>query len=57
MNFPSQIFFNDFNHGYRAAVLMKNVLWLLLLYMVVANFYYEKVRSTMRTAIASNLPK
>ena len=58
MNFPSQIFFNviyfyNINHGYRAAILKKNSLWLLPLYMVVATyFYYEKVRRTMRTAIA-----
>ena len=24
MNFPSQIFFNDINHGYRAAILKNN---------------------------------
>ena len=30
MNFPSQIFFNDINHGYRAAILKKSSLWLLL---------------------------
>ena len=47
--------FNDINHGYRAAILKKNSLWLLPLYMVVATyFYYEKVRWTMRTAIVSN---
>ena len=41
--------FNDINHGYRAAILKKNSLWLLPLYMVVATyFYYEKVRRTMR---------
>ena len=34
MNFPSQIFFNDINHGYRAAILKKNSLWLLPFYMV-----------------------
>ena len=34
MNFPSQIFFNDINHGYRAAILKKNYLWLLPFYMV-----------------------
>ena len=56
MNFPSQIFFNDINHGYRAAILKKNSLWLLPFYMVVATyFYHEKVRRTMRTAIVSNL--
>ena len=58
MNFPSQIFFNDINRGYRAAILKKNSLWLLPFYMVVATyFYYEKVRRTMRTAIVSNLLK
>ena len=58
MNFPSQIFFNDINHGYRAVILKKNSLWLLPLYMVVATyFYYEKMRRTMRTAIVSNLFK
>ena len=56
MNFPSKIFFNDINHGYRVAILEKNALWLLPFYMVVATyFYYEKVRRTMRTAIVSNL--
>ena len=30
MNFPSQILFNDINHGYRAAILKKSSLWLLL---------------------------
>ena len=56
MNFPSQIFFNDINHGYRATILKKNSLWVLPFYMVVAAyFYYEKVRRTMRTAIVSNL--
>ena len=49
MNFPSQIFFNDINHGYRAAILKKNYLWLLPFYMVVATyFYYEKVHRTMQ---------
>ena len=43
MNFPSQIFFNDINHVYRAAILKKNALWLLPFYVVVATyFYYEK---------------
>ena len=55
MNFPSQIFFNDVNHGYRAAILKKKSLRLLPLYMVVATyFYYERVRRMMRTAIVSN---
>ena len=58
MNFPSYIFFSDINHGYRAAIIKENVLWLLPFYMVVATyFYYEKVRRTMRTAIVSNLLK
>ena len=45
MNFHLQIFFNDINHGYRAAILKKNSLWLLPFYMAVATYcYYEKVR-------------
>ena len=48
--------FFDVNHGYRAAILKKNSLWLLPFYMVVATyFYYEKVRRTMGTATVSNL--
>ena len=36
--------FNDINHGYRAAILKKNSLWLLPFYMAVATyFYYKKV--------------
>ena len=47
----SQIFFNDINHGYRAAIL-----WLLPFYVIVAtSFYYEKLRRVMRNAIVSNL--
>ena len=43
MNFPSQIFFNDINHGYRAAILKKSSLWLLPSYMAVATYcYYEE---------------
>ena len=58
MNFPLQIFFNDINHGYRAAILKKKSLLLLTLYTAVATyFYYENVRRTMRTAIVSNLFK
>ena len=58
MNFPSQIFFNDINHGYRTAMLKKNPLWLLPLFMTVAtSCYYEKVCRTMRTAIVSYLHK
>ena len=56
MNFLSQIFFNDINHGYRAAILKKISLWLLPFYMVVATYFcYEKVRRKMRTAIVSKL--
>ena len=58
MNFPSQIFFNDINHRYRAAILKKTFLWLLLFYMAVAAyFYYEKMRRMMPTAIVSYLLK
>ena len=54
MNFPSQIFFNNINHGYKAALLKKNSLWLLSFYMDVVSYcYYEKVRRTMHTAIVS----
>ena len=42
MNFPSQIFFNDINHGYRAAILKKNYLWLLPFYSVVATISIMK---------------
>ena len=50
--------FNDINHGYRAAILKKNYLWLLPLYMVVATYFnYEKVHRTMCTATVSNLLK
>ena len=52
MNFPSQIFFNDINHGYRAALLKKDSLWLLPFYVCVLN-----VRRTMCTAIVSYLLK
>ena len=38
MNFPSGILFDNINHGYRAAILKKNLLWLLPFYMVVATF-------------------
>ena len=39
MNFASQIFFNDINNGYRAAILKKNSLWLPF-YMAVATYYH-----------------
>ena len=46
------------NHGYRAAILKKKILWLLPFYMAVTTyFYYEKVRRTMRSATVSNLLK
>ena len=58
MNFPSQIFLNDINHGQRAAILKKSYFWLLPSYMVVAtNCFYEKVRRAMRTTIVSYLLK
>ena len=58
MNFSSMMFFSDINHGYRAAILKKNPLWLLPFYMAVAtSCYYEKVRRTMRTAVISYLLK
>ena len=58
MNFPLQIFLNDINHGYRAAILKKSYFWLLPSYMVVAtNCFYEKVRRAMRTTIVSYLLK
>ena len=58
MNFPSQIFFSDINHGYRAAILKKRSLGLLPFYIAVATCcYYRKVRRTMRTAIVSYLLK
>ena len=54
MNFPSQISFNDINHGYRAALLKKTSFWLLASYMAVSAYsYYEKVRGTMHTVIVS----
>ena len=58
MHFPSQIFFNDINHGYTAAILKGNSLWLLPFHMAVAAYFcYEKVRGTISTAIVSNLLK
>ena len=38
MNFPLQIFFNNINHVYRAAILKKNYLWLPPFYIVVATY-------------------
>ena len=44
--------FDDVNHGYRAAILKKNSLWLLSFYIVVASYcYYEKVSRTVNTAL------
>ena len=59
MNFPSQIFYNNIDHGYRAAILKEIFLWLLPFYMVVATYFYydEKVHRKMCTAIVSNLLK
>ena len=58
MNFPSQIFFNDINHGYRAAILKKSSLWLFPFYMAVSTYcYYKKVRRTISTATVSYLLK
>ena len=46
MNFPLQTFFKDFYHGYKAALLKKNSLWLLSIYIDVASYcYYKKRRS------------
>ena len=56
MNFSSKMFFNDANHGFRAAVLNENPLRLLPLYMAVAtSCYYEKVRRTIHAVIVSHL--
>ena len=41
MNFPSQIFFNDINQGYRAALLQKNSLWLIPFYMAETTYCYH----------------
>ena len=58
MNFSSQIFFNDINHGYKAALLKKNYLWLLSFYMDVSSYcYYENARRTLNIAIISYLLK
>ena len=43
MNFFSQMFFNDINHGYGAVILKENPLWLFSFYMTVAtSFYYYR---------------
>ena len=46
MNFPSQMFFNDINHDYRAAICEEKSF-------AATSCYYEKVRRTMRSAIES----
>ena len=58
MNFPSQIFFNNINHGYTAAILKKNSLFLFPFFLA-ADAYcdYQKVRKTMHTATVSYLLK
>ena len=49
MNFPSDIFFDDINHGYRAVTLKKNSLWLLPLFMAVAAYsYYENEQCALQ---------
>ena len=58
MNFPSHILFNDINHCYGPAILKEKFFRLLpSLMSVTTYFHYEKVRRTMRTAIASNFLK
>ena len=58
VDFPSQIFFSDISHGYRAAILKKSSLWVLPPYMVVSTYcYYEKAHRTMYTAIVLYLLK
>ena len=49
--FPSQIFFNDINHGYRAAILKKNSLWLLPFYMAAIVSYLLKDRKTKNEVV------
>ena len=50
--------FNNINHGYRAAIMMKNSLWLLPFYMAVVCYsYYGKMSRTMRTAVVTFLLK
>ena len=56
--FLHRYFFNDINHGYRAAILKKSSLWVLPPYMVVSTYcYYEKAHRTMYTAIVLYLLK
>ena len=56
MDFPSKIVFNNINHGYRAAILKKSSLSVLLSYMVVATYcYHKKERRPMHSAIVFHL--
>ena len=66
MNFPSQIFFNDINHGYRAAILKKSSLWLLhfiWLWLLIAiikrcaeRCELQLYRTSIRTYIKNSVP-
>ena len=54
MNFPVQVFFNNINHCYRADILKKHSLWLLLLFMAAATYCcYEKVYRMLCTTAVS----
>ena len=56
MNFPSEIFFNNINDGYRAAILKKSSLWLLPFYMAVATYhYYKNVLQLYRTSLTNHI--
>ena len=58
MKFPSQIYFNDINHSYRAAILKKIYLRLLPFYVAAATYcYYENMHRTILSAIVSYLLK
>ena len=58
MNFPSNIFLKNINHGYSAAILKKSSLWVLPSDMVAATYcYYKKEYRTMHTAIVLFLLK
>ena len=58
MNFLANIFFNNTNHGYSAAILKKSSLWVLPPYIVVATYcYYKKECRTMHSAIVLYLLK
>ena len=57
MNFPSQIFFNDINHGYRAAILKRNVyvcfhyIWLWLVISVMKRFAERCILQLHQTSL------